>query len=117
MGCGGFFKVSNGERLPASLPAIHTESMEHDVLTGVTSHHLCHFLLVRSKSQVLLTLRKGVYIKVQTTRVRVNGGHLQDCVSQPCRVLQEIPFEEESLGFTTFVTPGKFLNPLGLILL
>lgn len=50
------------------------------LVVDVTSHHLCHVLLVRSKTQVLCTLEgRGSYRDVKTRRCGDHWGHLRDC--------------------------------------
>lgn len=52
------------------------------MITGVTSHHLCRILLVRSRSSVLLTLkRRGLGKGMDTRRQDVTEGHLGVCPS------------------------------------
>lgn len=54
-------------------PVIY-DRVSYNIVIDVTSYCLCHVLLVRSKSQIVPTLRDGDY-----TRVWITEGHVRVC--------------------------------------
>lgn len=65
-------------------PVIY-DRVSYNIVIGLTSYCLCHVLLVRSKSQIVPTLRDGDY-----TRAWITEGHIRVCPPlslSPCTFL------------------------------
>ena len=84
-----------------------TSQMEfYNIITEVTSHHLCHVLSVRGKSQFLPTFKgKGIIERCEFWEVRIIGATLKSDI--PSEVLNSTMIRKVTLRGYKAITPSE----------